>query len=114
DRSLKIAIVHMRYSWTGGTERYLRQVAEHLAAQGHDVTIVCRSVKGEKLPGVRFLLLRDFAVGGAWRQWAFARAVERHVRAGDYDVVYGLGKTWTHDVIRLGGGLHATYLESAH
>jgi UDP-glucose:(heptosyl)LPS alpha-1,3-glucosyltransferase len=104
----------MRYSWTGGTERYLRQIAEYLASQGHEVTIVCRSVKGERLSGVHFVLLRDFAVGGAWRQWAFAKAVERHVRAANYDVVYGLGKTWTHDVIRLGGGLHATYLESAH
>lgn len=111
---MKVALVHMRYSWTGGTERYLRQVAEHLAASGHEVTVVCRSVKGEQMPGVRFVKLRNFAVGGAWRQWAFAKAVERHVRTAKYDVVYGLGKTWTHDVIRLGGGLHQTYLETAH
>jgi UDP-glucose:(heptosyl)LPS alpha-1,3-glucosyltransferase len=36
------------------------------------------------------------------------------VAGESYAVVYGLGKTWTHDVIRLGGGCHATYLERAH
>jgi len=45
------------------------------------------------------------------RMMSFARAVERHVRERGYDVVYGLGKTWTHDVIRLGGGCHQTYLD---
>jgi len=112
--TLNIALVHMRYSWTGGTERYLRQIAEYLVAEGHDVSIVCRSVRGDRIPGVRFVERRGFALGGAWRQWAFAKSVERHVREASYDVVYGLGKTWTHDVIRLGGGLHQTYLEHAH
>jgi UDP-glucose:(heptosyl)LPS alpha-1,3-glucosyltransferase len=44
----------------------------------------------------------------------FAKAVEKHVASAQYDVVYGLGKTWSHDVIRLGGGCQATYLELAH
>ena len=39
---------------------------------------------------------------------------QRHLRAHPYDVVLGLGKTWSHDVVRLGGGTHATYLELAH
>jgi UDP-glucose:(heptosyl)LPS alpha-1,3-glucosyltransferase len=43
--------------------------------------------------------------------FSFARAVERHVLSSDYDVVVGLGKTWTHDVIRLGGGCHQTFLD---
>ena len=46
--------------------------------------------------------------------WTFARQVETFVRREPYDVVYGLGKTWTHDVLRLGGGCQATYLEKAH
>ena len=112
--TLKVALVHLRYSWTGGTERYLRQIADYLVEEGHDVTVVCRSAKGDAHPRVRFERLRAFALGGGWRQWAFAKAVERHVAESDYDVVYGLGKTWTHDVIRLGGGLHRTYLERAH
>jgi UDP-glucose:(heptosyl)LPS alpha-1,3-glucosyltransferase len=46
--------------------------------------------------------------------WSFARAVEHHLERHRYDVVFGLGKTWSHDVIRLGGGCHQTYLDTAH
>jgi UDP-glucose:(heptosyl)LPS alpha-1,3-glucosyltransferase len=63
---------------------------------------------------VRFAVLRPLALGAAWRMWSFATAVERHVRTAGYDVVVGLGKTWTHDVVRLGGGCEETYLEQAH
>lgn len=111
---MKIALVHMRQRGTGGTERYLNQIAEHLGNAGHDVTIVCRSHEDAPHPAVRFAVLRPFALGGAWRMWSFARAVERHVRSVRYDVVFGLGKTWSQDVIRLGGGCHETYLELAH
>lgn len=111
---MKVALVHMRQRGTGGTERYLNQIAKHLGSAGHEVTIVCRSHEEAPHPSVRFIVLRPFAVGGAWRMWSFARAVERHVSAVHYDVVFGLGKTWSHDVIRLGGGCHETYLELAH
>jgi len=111
---VKVALVHLRYSWTGGVERYLRQLADFLAEEGHDVTIVCRSATGDAHPKVKFVHLRNLALGSGWRHWAFAKAVERHVAQSDYDVVYGLGRTWTHDLIRLGIGLHDDYLERAH
>jgi UDP-glucose:(heptosyl)LPS alpha-1,3-glucosyltransferase len=111
---MQIALVHMRHRHVGGTERYLNQIATHLAECGDEVTIVCRSHEDAPHPAVRFVGLRPPAVGGAWRMWGFARAVERHLREHRYDVVFGLGKTWTHDVIRLGGGCHQTYLDIAH
>ncbi|MCZ6598762.1 MAG: glycosyltransferase family 4 protein [Planctomycetota bacterium] len=111
---MKIALIHMRHAHTGGTERYLSQLARHLGEQGHEPVVVCRSHEEPPHPAARFHVLRDFAIGGSWRMWAFARAVERHVAESDYDLVLGLGKTWTHDVVRLGGGLHGTYLELAH
>ena len=113
-KSMHVALVHMRQRGTGGTERYLDQVAAHLATHGHTVTIVCRTHEAAPHPAVRFAVLRPLALGAAWRMWSFATAVERHVRAADYDVVVGLGKTWTHDVVRLGGGCEETYLEQAH
>jgi len=106
--------VHMRHRGTGGTERYLNLIAAYLARAGHRVTIVCRSHEGPPHPDVRFVVLRRAVIGGAWRMWAFAKDVEQHVPGADYDVVFGLGKTWTHDVIRLGGGCHGTYVELAH
>jgi UDP-glucose:(heptosyl)LPS alpha-1,3-glucosyltransferase len=111
---MKVALVHMRHRGTGGTERYLNQLAAHLGDAGHEVTIVCRSHEAPPHPAVRFAVLRPLAIGAAWRMWSFAQAVERHLGSIRYDVVFGLGKTWTHDVIRLGGGCHETYLELAH
>jgi UDP-glucose:(heptosyl)LPS alpha-1,3-glucosyltransferase len=111
---VKVALVHHRQSGTGGTERYLNQIAVHLAARGDEVTIVCRKHEEAPHPAVRFAVLPSLTIGAAWRMWAFARAVEQHVRAADYDLVFGLGKTWTHDIVRLGGGCHQTYLDAAH
>lgn len=111
---MRIALVHMRHAGTGGTERYLDLLARHLGQCGHEPVVVCRSHEAASHPAVRFELLRPFAVGGAWRMWSFARAVEKHVSQARYDLVVGLGKTWSHDVLRMGGGCHATYLERAH
>ncbi len=111
---MRLALTHLRHAKTGGTERYLDRLAGYLAARGHEVTIVCRSHSAPPHPRVRFECLRTLALGGAWRTWGFARAVERHLRAHDYDLVLGLGRTWTQDVLRLGGGCQRTYLELAH
>ena len=111
---MKIALVHLRHAQTGGTERFLNHLARHLAVLGHDVAIVCRRHAAAPHPAVRFEVLRSPALGASWRLLAFGRAVEAHVARGGYDVVLGLGKTWTHDVVRLGGGLQATYLRRAH
>jgi UDP-glucose:(heptosyl)LPS alpha-1,3-glucosyltransferase len=111
---MRIALTHLRHARTGGTERYLDRLAAHLADRGHEVTIVCRSHAAAPHPAVRFQLARGFALGGAWRTWHFARAVERHLAGHAYDLVVGLGRTWTQDVLRLGGGCQRTYLELAH
>ena len=92
----------------------MNAVAAELAQRGHETTIVCRSREETPHPDVRFEILHERALGSAGRMVAFARAVERHVQKTPYDCVVGLGKTYTHDVIRLGGGCHATYLEKAH
>lgn len=110
---MKIALVHMRHKGTGGTERYLNQTARHLALQGHRVTIVCRSHEEAPAPEVEFVVLRSFAPGGGMRMWRFATDAARHLESADYDVVYGLGRTWQQDILRLGGGLVATQLEQA-
>lgn len=109
---MKIALVHMRHAHTGGTERYLNLLALELAEHGHAVSIVCRSHEELDHPNIRFVALRPLALGKSLRMWRFAKAVEKHVMTADYDLVYALGKTWTHDVIRIGGGSHKRFLEN--
>ncbi len=108
---MHVALVHMRHAAIGGTELILDRLSKRLAERGHQVTIVCRSHVEASHPSIRFVVLRSRVVGSAWRMWAFALEVERHVRAANYDLVLGLGKTWTHDVVRTGGGSHATFIE---
>jgi UDP-glucose:(heptosyl)LPS alpha-1,3-glucosyltransferase len=104
----------MRHARTGGTERYLHALAAHLAALEHTVTIVCRRHEDAPHPAVRFAVLRPLAVGSVQRMVTFAKAVEQHLTRTAYDVVFGLGKTWSQDVLRLGGGCYQTYLERTY
>ncbi|MDR5902959.1 glycosyltransferase family 4 protein [Halomonas icarae] len=109
---VKIALVHMRHAASGGTERFLNELSRYLAERGEDVTIICRSHVAPAHPAIRFVRLRPFSIGKAQRMWRFAEAVERHVKTADYDLVYGLGKTWTHDLLRIGGGTVHHHLAS--
>lgn len=109
---MKIALIHMRHAASGGTERFLNELSRYLAERGEDVTIICRSHVAPSHPAIRFVRLRPFSLGKAHRIWRFAQAVERHVNAADYDLVYALGKTWTHDMLRIGGGTTHHHLAS--
>jgi UDP-glucose:(heptosyl)LPS alpha-1,3-glucosyltransferase len=111
---MRVALVHMRHAGTGGTERYLNQIAAHLASLGHEPVVICRSHEEAPHPGVRFQLLRPFSIGSGWRTMSFARAVEKHLRRSRYDLVFALGRTWSQDVLRLGGGCHRTWLETGY
>ena len=110
---MRIALTHLRHAQAGGTERYLDQLARALAERGDEVTILCRSHEEPPHPAVRFVELRQGALGRGMRLWRFERAVAAHLDAHDYDVVYGLGRTTHQDIIRLGGGTWALYLERA-
>lgn len=106
----RIALVYASHRQRGGAEQYLNQLARSLADLGHEITIVCRRHEQPPHPSVRFVHLPVPSPSNAWRMWAFARAVERHIRRAPYDVVVGLGRTWSQDVIRC-GGVHETFLK---
>lgn len=108
---MKIALVHIRHARSGGTELFLNHLSKYLADKGEDVTIICRSHVEPSHPAIKFVQLRPFSFGKAHRIWRFAQAVEKHIKASDYDFVYGLGKTWTHDMLRIGGGTALHHLK---
>jgi UDP-glucose:(heptosyl)LPS alpha-1,3-glucosyltransferase len=110
---VRVALTHLRQAAVGGTEQVLNLLARHLCERGHEVAIVCRSHGDPPDPRVRFVVLARPVIGAAWRLRAFAADAARHVEGARYDVVLGLGKTWSQDVLRTGGGTHAAYLELA-
>lgn len=109
---MKIALVHMRHSDTGGTELFLNHLSRYLAEKGEDVTIICRSHVAPSHPSIKFVRLGGLSFGKAHRIWKFARDVEKYLATHHYDFVYGLGKTWTHDMLRIGGGTRVHLVES--
>ncbi|MDH3326207.1 MAG: glycosyltransferase family 4 protein [Gammaproteobacteria bacterium] len=111
---MKIALIHIKHAGDGGIEKYLNNLSSYLADKGHDVTIICRRHENQHHPKVKFVKLKPIAFGPAHRIWTFAKAVEKHLQHEKYDVVYGLGKAWSQDIIRLGFGLHETYIKQAH
>lgn len=101
---MKIALIHMRHAHTGGTELFLNVISRYLAEKGEEVTIICRTHVEPSHPNIKFVKLGGFSVGKSHRIWKFAKDVEKHLATHDYDFVYGLGKTWSHDMLRIGGG----------
>ena len=110
---MNICITHLRHAYTGGAERYLNALAKGLCERGHEVTIACRSHAVPPHPRVKFARLHPFAIGGAWRHWGFAKALSQWLATepSRFDVVVGLGRTWSQDVLRVGGGCHQTWLD---
>lgn len=98
---MRICLVYdCLYPWTvGGAERWLRSLAEALAAEGHDVTYLTRLQWGAHdapaIPGVRVVAVSradalygpdgNRLVGPPLR---FGRGVLGHLLRNDYDVVH--------------------------
>lgn len=109
--AVRIALVYPRSGATGGVERVMGQLAVHLAEHGHQPVIVCRRHEEAPHDAVTFAKVAAFGLGGTWKALAFASAARRHLDRGGYDRVMAFGRSTGHDVIRLGMGCHATFLE---
>jgi UDP-glucose:(heptosyl)LPS alpha-1,3-glucosyltransferase len=111
---VKVALLHKRLAPVGGTEGYVWELAGRLAAAGEEVHVVCAEAEGVPDPRVRVRQVPILPLGPTARMVSFALSAERFLGRERYDLVHGFGKTLRHDLFRLGGGCHATYLERAH
>jgi UDP-glucose:(heptosyl)LPS alpha-1,3-glucosyltransferase len=111
---MRIALLTRRFdSVGGGTERDLIVTANHLRASGHEITIFADEIHGSTgiwnvrrvgkgpRPGRTLSLLR------------FAWAAAPLARRTGADVVVSFARCVGADVIRSGGGAHASYLRAA-
>jgi UDP-glucose:(heptosyl)LPS alpha-1,3-glucosyltransferase len=88
----------------GGAEGFGWRLAEALCAEGHAVDFLCARAEGKPPAGVRVLELGRPPLGRALKNLWFDHAVEKHVTGGGYDLVIGLGRTRSQDILRVGGG----------
>lgn len=77
-------------------------------ANGHEVSVFAERVEGEKTSHVRRVpVSRLFS---ALRVYSFHRNLRELLKAGDYDVVFGLTQFFPLDIYRAGGGVHAHWM----
>ena len=95
----------------GGTERYTWDFTSALAAAGHEVHLFGRA--GSRVaPGVTLRAVRPGGIGRAWRMLAFAREVERMLARESFDIVHGIGRTWSQDVFQPHSGVYLANREA--
>lgn len=94
----------------GGAERYAVNLAQLWRDAGHEITIVCVRANAEDAAGMRVLTVSRPKVLGPWKHRWFAAKAGDAARESGADKVLCLARALTGDVLRLGDGLHRSWL----
>ena len=101
-RSLNIALVKRRYSLQrGGSERYCVNLTRQLRKLGHRVTIIGESIDDELRPEVEFVPVPVNNLTSWTSNRSFAENCGKAARDGKFDIVYGLGRAFGLDAVRI-------------
>lgn len=109
---MKIALVKNHCSLRrGGSERYCANLARGLVARGHEVTLIGRSMDPDLRRELSFVPI-SVPRGPSWRRnRLFAELCGAAADSGAYDVVYGLGRSFGLDAVRVTERLQAHWIE---
>jgi UDP-glucose:(heptosyl)LPS alpha-1,3-glucosyltransferase len=111
---MRIALLTRRFdSAGGGTERDLIVTAKYLRATGHQVTIFADEIRGATLDWDVRRAGRGPRLGRALSLLRFAWTAAPAARRAGTDLVISFARCVGADVIRSGGGAHASYLRAA-
>jgi UDP-glucose:(heptosyl)LPS alpha-1,3-glucosyltransferase len=108
DLLMRIVFMH-RQLVGGGTEADLLRMATGLTARGHELHVCAAETAGAP-PGIQTHRVPVLHAGRTARLLSFAVLAPRLAMRLGCDVVVGFGRTLRQDVIRVGGGTHASYL----
>lgn len=109
---MKIALVKRRYSLkSGGSERYCVNLARRLIAAGHDVTVIGERIDDELGGEVEFIGVPTNNLTSWTRNRSFAENCGRTARQGDFDIVYGLGRSFGLDAVRVTERLQSHWVQ---
>ena len=115
---MKLAIVRQKYTPFGGAERFVERALASLKAQHVDVDIIARqwatptatpTPSAHEAPSAGHRV-NPFYIGRTWRDWSFARGVQKIIAAGEYDLVQSHERIPGCHIYRAGDGVHATWL----
>ena len=115
---MKLAIVRQKYTPFGGAERFVERALASLKAQHMDVDIIARqwitpttapTPSAQEAPPTGHRV-NPFYIGRTWRDWSFARGVQKIIASGEYDLVQSHERIPGCHIYRAGDGVHATWL----
>jgi UDP-glucose:(heptosyl)LPS alpha-1,3-glucosyltransferase len=108
---MRIALVKRRYSLkVGGAERYCVNLARRLRTLGHEVTFIGESIEPDLAGEVNFMPVAVNHLTSWTKNRSFAESTGRAARAGRFDVVYGLGRAFGLDAVRITDRLQSHWL----
>ena len=109
---MRIALVKRRYSLRhGGSERYCVNLARRLQAVGHSVTVIGERIDEELRGEVEFVAVPVNRLTSFTRNRSFAENSARAARQRKFDIVYGLGRAFALDAVRVTERLQSHWLD---
>ncbi len=108
-KKVKVALLHKKYYFYGGTERYIANLAKGLLNAGLDVTIFAN--KWGKLFDERITFRKIPIIKGLkiFKLVSFTVMAHLILRKESFNIIQGFGKTIKHDIFRTGGGCHKAW-----
>ena len=110
---MRIALLTRRFDANGGgTERDLLVTAQALAAAGHQVTIYADDVRGSR-GDFKVRRVTALPFGRALRLLSFGFCAAPLARREGAELVVSFARATEADIVRSGGGVHASYVRAA-
>jgi UDP-glucose:(heptosyl)LPS alpha-1,3-glucosyltransferase len=107
-KKISLALIRQRYAADGGAERFVARTLEALKGQEVRITLIAR--QWQQVEGVDVVVLNPFYIGRLWRDWSFARAVQRLLQQRHFDLVQSHERIAGCDIYRAGDGVHREWL----
>lgn len=99
---VKIALIKKRYSMRrGGSEKYCVLLARGLRQRGHDVTIIGHEIDTDLAAETQFVPVSVNCLTSWTKNRSFAVNAGTAAQAGNFDVVYSLGRAFGADVVQV-------------
>lgn len=108
-QKMRVALLHKKYYFYGGTERYITNLAKGLLDTGHEVTIFANTWGrpfDERITFRKIPILKGFKI---FKLVSFAIMAQIILRKKSFNIIHGFGKTIKQDVFRTGGGCHKAW-----